>query len=472
MSLYSYGYKREPPAVKKLRKVYLWKVEQAKKEGRAEWKSFEETAKQYLGMVQKTFVENGEEVIRWCKILPFKASKQQVSDYLRWKQTQCGTKGERDKYAVPKNIKTKKETTGKDELKRIYIKTKDPVIKRVLAIRSLNKMLTNDLPNWEPKEDGRVHSTFGYSPPTGQFNASNPNVLNASKHTPLGQVFRRMIVAPEGYKLVELDYSRFHIATMGREAKDPSYIRFGRLDSHTIFTAQVVGRPISMNWEDEKIIEAVKEIKKNPEWLEARNKKYKHVVLGNQLGLGARRLWYQHREAIESEDEAKKLQKVIADLFPKVERFKGYITRVAHNQRFLRNEFGFRREFFDVIEMQWDHWERKWEERHGPDYEKALSFLVQSNAFGMLREKLLTLERLGYLERFGFVNTVHDSLVFLPAGEQVEELRELVVPILEAPCKRLANEACPEGLAVGVDFSVGKNWANYSQVNLEGMREC
>lgn len=156
---------------------------------------------------------------RWCVIEEFKASSNQLIRYLKWKQEEI--KGEISRlveergnqknpeltgkinelkkkledYQVPTDEKGK-ETTNKKELEPLYEKTGDPIFEKVIRIRSLDQNINNALPNWKPGKDGKVHTTWGYGAPTGQFDSRRPNILNASKHTEFGNEFRGIIEAP------------------------------------------------------------------------------------------------------------------------------------------------------------------------------------------------------------------------------------------------------------------------------------
>ncbi len=491
MSTFDYGYIRTPKAIKELELEFSTPIEvdielEAELDGfkqigyEVDWKALKKAAEERFGLVQRTFrvfdayLEKAVTVERWCKMTPFKPSKEQVVKYLKYKQENAKTMAEARQYKVPviRTREGEKETTGKDELKRICDATGDPVLKLILALRSVQKLLTNDLPNWKPTSDGRVHSTFRFSPPQGQLNASAPNVLNASKHTPLGQEFRGIVVALPGHKIIEFDYSRFHIATMGYLAGDTSYIRFGRLDCHSIFGTHVEGNePIGLDWSDSDIRLAVKSARAKPEFEHARNEKYKHTILGNQLGLGAFQLHMRHREHIKSKREAQELQKLLARMFLKVETYKRVITKQADSQRFLIDDWGQIRWFYDVFTHKYHKVNASWEAKHGTDYEKALSHLVQSVAFGMIKDKLKQVDIRGGCEEFSFINTVHDSLMFMPEDGQVDECIEMVYGIMTRACERLKGVACPDGLEVGVDVSVGRVWRSKEEREREGMEE-
>ena len=169
-------------------------------------------------------------------------------------------------YEVPKTLKTKRETTGKKELEIIYEKTGDRVLEMVVKIRSYDVNLSNYIPNWKPSRDGRVHTTWGYGAPTGQFDSRGPNILNCSKHTEFGNEFRGIIEAPKGYCFVEFDKKSYHVGTMGYCANDRDYIRFSQIDPHSILGSyidpSVIGGSIDLKWSDEDIRKAAGEFKK------------------------------------------------------------------------------------------------------------------------------------------------------------------------------------------------------------------
>jgi hypothetical protein len=90
----------------------------------------------------------------------------------------------------------------------------------------------------------------------------------------------------------------------------------------------------------------------------------------------------------------------------------------------------------------------------------------------MITDKILELEGLGLTRRYRFVNTIHDSLVFVPKVERVEACIEVVSKIMQAPCPKLVNEATgPQGLRVAVEVAVGRNMGKHTAANMGGMKE-
>jgi uracil-DNA glycosylase family 4 len=447
--------------------------------------------------------DSNEVINRWCIIEPFKASKDQLVKYLKWKKAevekvvedlvlQRQMLGGRDKeiteeietyrdlaksYEIPLTLKTKKETTGKKELDTLFDNTGDPVLALVTKIRSLDQNLNNAIPNWKPKGDSRVHTTFGFTASSGQLDARRPNVLNAGAHTEYSREFREIITAPVGRTFIEFDFRSFHVATMGYCANDKDYVRFSQIDPHSILGSyidpSVIGQTISLKWSDKDIDIAAREFKKRCKEIEkkggvnVRQELAKPTVLGNQLGLGAVKLQRQNRKFIKTIAEAEKMQELLVGLFPKVAKFKDAIREKAHLQQYLINEFGFIDYFFDVFSFEFNKRTNQWQKKHGDDSERVIAFPVQSTAFGKIQLDILECERLGYNEKYEFVVSIHDSLLFCVRVEHIDECLENVSRVMQAPCKMLINAATgAEGLAVGVEAKVGGTWANMKEVQI------
>lgn len=488
---YRYGFMREPAIVGSLRAAYGTTRTRLEARGipSSNIMPFEKWASSKTNLELRQFqgitegddlkgddISRDSSIARWCRVKPFKASKEQIVKYMK----HMG-------YKVPTALKTGKETTGKKDLQEVYEKTEDEIFAAIIKVRSLGKMLTNDLPNWAPASDGRVHTTFKFDPPNWQLNASNPNIQNARKHEPdpiskilrLGSRFRSIVKAPPGRFVAELDKKSFHVTMMGFEARDPLYIKWSKVDMHTLITSYIVKEPIPLSGEPD--MDKIKYIKKK--FKSIRDTQGKPTVLGNQLGLGPGKLFWMNKtyiddegkrqQGIESKKKAEWLQSLIADLFPKVDRYKTRIKEEAYYKGFLISNYGGLRWFSDVL--RWDYASRSM--RNGSEAEEAMSHPVQTDAFGMIHSEILDMgETSEILEEHWFANTVHDSVIFFPEWSKRDRFLEEVVPYMVKPAVELRDSVCcPDGLAVDVDISLspeGGNWASYhKEKNPMGIQE-
>jgi uracil-DNA glycosylase family 4 len=512
-----YGYIREPKVIAEEYARYSSCTERLREEGRRVvtfgeylWRKHNLTFAEFENRDKTTGVTS--KIERWCVIEEFKASSAQLIRYLKWKQGEL--KGEKEglveerlkvggrspeltgkvheiekmieSYEVPKDLKTKRDTTNKKELEVIYEKTGDKVLEMVVKIRSYDINLNNYIPNWKPSKDGKVHTTWGYTAPTGQFDSRGPNILNCSKHTEFGNEFRGIIEAPQGYCFVEFDKRSYHIGTMGYCANDKDYIRYSQLDPHSIFGSHIdpsiIGVSIDLKWSDKDILSAAAEFKKRCKEIKAKDPQHnvdvrqelaKPTVLGNQLGLGATKLQWQNRKFIKTIRDAEKMQATLAGMFPKVEVFKVEIKNKAFTQRYLIDEFGRIQYFYDVFVFQWNKKQGKWWRKEGEGAREPVAFRVQGVAFSALQMSMLNLEDMHVNEEFNFCNTIHDSLIFMPEISKRDKCIEVVYSELLKPCPKLVNEATgPLGLVIGTGVSIGHNWKAYDkEKNPEGMQE-
>jgi len=510
------GYVRIPKLVSELWKIYINKINTIKLKENQKLISLEEfiAKKSYQPIVKSgentkiwgryrygqfdILQKNGEfeRVGRWCLVKDFNPnSSKQIISYIKSK-----------KHKVPVKL-TGEETSDARELERLAIQSGDLMYDQIIEYRQVNKMLTNDCPNWTPDKEGKVHTEFGFLPASGQLNSRNPNVQNANKHKALGKRFRRIVRARSGgglgggrsdgrlgrkRLLVELDYSGYHAIMLGREAQSERYINISKCDAHSWFTSYVIGKPVEYPKDFDsdirsrnQFINRLKDIKQ--EYKVIRDTQSKPTILGVGLGLGPKKMYWMNRPrfdkklnqmvGIQSEARSKQLQGIIKELLPELFEYQERIKELALRQTYLINKWGMIRWFFDV---------------RGEDGEKAIAFNVQGNAHGMLRWIMRRLEEeLSYEvdiknyadtsyfinddhsisanERFHFINTIHDSLIFEPFEDELELCINDVTRIMETPCLVLADpKVCPKGLVVRVEASWGENWGSYDKIENPG----
>lgn len=409
------------------------------------------------------------EVERWAKLQPFKDSSQQLIRYMRFRR-----------HEVPKDRKTERDTTARKELEKLAKKTKDPLYLKLIEGREVDKMLSTYVEGWKPAADGRVHPKFGHATGTGQLNSRDPNAQNvpspkygSTTKMALAQSFRRMIRARSGRKLVELDLKSAHALTTGFEAKDALYMRMARIDMHSFFTAAgllKIEKPEKLiAMPDEELKAWFKFHRKSPriyippdgtfKWV--RDKKAKSTILGYGFGMGPGTLYAQNEESFRNIGEAKKAIDTLNGLFPRAAKWRNDIRELAHRQTFLRSRHEYIRWFFDVY--RWDAFRGRMVP--GDDSEAAIAFLPANDAHGHLKDVALRLDERGLLDRYHWINTIHDALLFEPEDALVEECVHVVKEELERPSEILVDpEMAPGGLWIEAEASVGEDWFAMEEV--------
>lgn len=77
-------------------------------------------------------------------------------------------------------------------------------------------------------------------------NSYSPNMQNVPRGKTLGRCMRQGICAPDGYKVVSIDYSQIELRMVAHVSGDPALIRafLEGQDIHASTAAQIVGKPV------------------------------------------------------------------------------------------------------------------------------------------------------------------------------------------------------------------------------------
>ncbi len=443
----------------------------------------------------------GEKLVRWCRVQPFLPnSPQQILRYIQFKRSEeveekvaryLGAtprdslpaeqlealikKAERNaRYYVPTDFKKGTPTTAKKELTRLAKKTGDPLFPLNIQYRELAKVEATYVDGWAPDAEGFVHTHFGFGPATAQLDSKRPNSMNAPKPASvngdagtkdrLALAFRTIIRAKPERVLIEADFKAFHALTMGFAARDATYMRLARRDIHSFVTGHMLklaGRDRWLNLPDQQLDEVLKGIKKTHRSI--RDKKAKPGIFLIQFGGGWNKLYDLNQESFDSPVEAKQLIDLIKGLFPKIFECQDAYRKLAARQHFLRSPHNFIRWFEEIY--RWDTRKMAW--TSGRDSEAAMAFIPANMAHCTIREALKRMEEKGWLERYGFVNPVHDSLVFHCERRWEEEAMWNIKGEMEMPSRVLVDPVvAPGGLVCEVEVSRGEDWGHMEEIKL------
>ena len=130
--------------------------------------------------------------------------------------------------------------------------------------------------------------------------------------------------------------------------------------------------------------------------------------------------------------------------FRRWEAWKERILDLAARQTYLLDEWGKVQFFFEVYSWRKNKYNR-WEKVRTDEAEKALAFRVQGTAFGMLKYEHKIIEEKGWNETYNWLNSIHDSLVFMPRIKDRDNCLADIQGIMNAPCPILRNEATGAG---------------------------
>ena len=371
---------------------------------------------------------------RWAKVLPFlPTSSQQMKAYCKLK-----------KYKLPKNYKTKKETTDEDALHKLMVRHNDPILRASIECRQLKKVLGTYVNGWKPGPDGRIHSTPGFWGAMYRISWRNPNIsatVTDKKDDYIAAGFRKCVEAPEGYVLLERDWSGIEAVLVGWFAEDEAYMRLARLGVHSFLLSHMLECPADLTWDDEKLSAYFKKLKKENS---ARFDDAKHCIHGTNYGMGPKLMSERYEMTMAT---AKRLQKLYFILFPKIRQWQISVLDRAHKEARLVNPFNNVMWFFDVY--RWDS--RSGKHRLGNEAKSAISFLPRDTAAGMLKEVLLRLKPLA--EEGIMLSSTHDAILCQVREDDVDRVDAILKTEMERPVPEL------NGLSIRSEAKVGKCWS-------------
>ncbi len=84
--------------------------------------------------------------------------------------------------------------------------------------------------------NGRIHGSFNQTrTSTGRLSSSDPNLQKIPVRTSIGKRIRTAFIAPEGHKLLAVDYKLLELVMMGHQSQDPALLAAFRagMDIHT-----------------------------------------------------------------------------------------------------------------------------------------------------------------------------------------------------------------------------------------------
>ena len=248
-------------------------------------------------------------------------------------------------------------------------------------------------------------------------------------------------------------------------------MRMARLDMHSFvagcflkcWTPQIMEEP------DDALQDRFRWFKADADRKRVRDKQSKPSILGIGFGMGARRLYQENLEHFGGEATAKRFLALLEHIFPRVFGWQRRIRQLAHDRTYLKSPFGHIRRFYEVF--VWDYKSATY--KNGDQAEEAVAFLPANIAFGNIRLTKKELERRGINDRYGLVNTIHDSLVYCFDRDLLDQHVAEVYPVLTAKSRVLVNSVAPDGLWCDAECNAGPNWSAMEEIPVkEAQREA
>ena len=326
----------------------------------------------------------------------------------------------------PKKTKTGQYVTSEEVLESL--RTKHPVVEKILEHRGLKKLLgtyIDALPKLVNPETGHIHTSFNQTiTTTGRLSSSNPNLQNIPVRNEYGKEIRKAFIPEEGCLFFSADYSQIELRIMAHLSGDEHMIEAFRngYDIHAATAAKIFKKSLEEVTKEER-------------------SKAKTANFGIIYGISAFGL--AERMGV-SRTEAKELIEGYFQTYPKVKEYmnrsiemareKGYTETVYHRKCHLRDINSHNA----VV--------RGYAERN------AINSPIQGSAADIIKIAMIRIYHRFREEqlRSKMILQVHDELNFSVYPEEKEKVQQIVIEEME--------HAYSMQVPLEADYGWGKNW--------------
>ncbi|CAB0150815.1 DNA polymerase I [Pseudidiomarina piscicola] len=335
-----------------------------------------------------------------------------------------------EKLQLPVRKKTPKgaPSTAEEVLQELALDYPLPdVIMRHRGLSKLKSTYTDKLPKMVNPRTQRIHTSYHQAvTATGRLSSSDPNLQNIPIRTAAGRRVRQAFTAPEGYRIMAIDYSQIELRIMAHLSQDKNLLE-----------AFSKGRDIHKATASEVFAVALEEVTSE------QRRRAKAVNFGLIYGMSAFGL---ARQLDIPRHEAQQYMDKYFERFPGVQRYMEDTREQAKRDGYVETLFG-RRLHLPEIRAQ-NGARRKAAER------AAINAPMQGTAADIIKYAMIKvadyMHREVPSEQAWMVMQVHDELVFEVHQDHVEALQKALVAVME--------DAVTLDVPLLAEAGVGDNW--------------
>ncbi len=132
-----------------------------------------------------------------------------------------------NKLKLPKGRKTgADDRPSVDKRYLLTIKNMHPYLPMYLLYKELRTLKNSYVDSLKRQlVNGRIYGSFNQTrTSTGRLSSSDPNLQKIPQRTDLGRRIRTAFIAPEGYKLLKVDYKLIELVMMAHQSQDPALL--------------------------------------------------------------------------------------------------------------------------------------------------------------------------------------------------------------------------------------------------------
>lgn len=325
-----------------------------------------------------------------------------------------------------KKTKTGQYVTSEDVLQNL--RTKHPVIDKILDYRGLKKLLStyiDALPQLINPQTGHIHTSYNQAvTSTGRLSSSNPNLQNIPIRDENGKEVRKAFIPDEGNLFFSADYSQIELRIMAHLSGDENMIEAFRMghDIHAATASKIYKKPIEEITADER--------------RKAKTANFGIIYGITTFGLAERMLV--------SRAEAKELIDEYFATYPKVKEYMDKSINNAREKGYTETLLGRRCNLPDINSR--NATVRGYAERN------AINAPIQGSAADIIKIAMARIDHRMQQEglRSKMILQVHDELNFSVIPEEKERIQALVVEEMQ--------NAYTMSVPLLADCGWGDNW--------------
>jgi DNA polymerase-1 len=326
----------------------------------------------------------------------------------------------------PKKTKTGQYKTGEEELEKI--RSKHPIISKILEQRGVKKLLTTYIdafPLLVNPKTGKVHTSFNQTvAATGRLSSTDPNLQNIPIRDERGKELRRVFIPDDGCLFVSSDYSQIELRIMAHLSGDENMIEaFNKgQDIHAATASKIFKIPI------EEVDQDMRRKAKTANF---------GIIYGiTPFGL-SERLTIPRTEAKELIDD-------YFSTFSGVKKYMENSIEKAREHGYVETVYGRKRYLPDISSR--NATVRGFAERN------AINAPIQGSAADIIKVAMVKIHK--RLEQDNkkskMIMQVHDELNFNVVPEELDYIREMVVEEME--------NSYHMNVQLKTEIGVGENW--------------
>ncbi len=311
----------------------------------------------------------------------------------------------------PKKTKTGQYATTEEIL--ISLKSKNPIVGKILEYRGLKKLLNtyiDALPLLINPETGHIHTSFNQAvTTTGRLSSSNPNLQNIPVRDEQGKEVRKAFIPEEGQEFFCADYSQIELRIMAHLSGDENLIEAFNAgqDIHAATAAKIFHKSLEEVSSDER-------------------RKAKTANFGIIYGISA----FGLAERMDvSRTEAKELIDGYFLTYPGVKEYMDKSIAMAREKGYTETIFRRRCYLPDINSNNANV--------RGNAERNAINSPIQGSAADIIKIAMIRVYQRMKEEqlRSKMILQVHDELCFTVVPEEKERLEKIVVEEMQAACK-------------------------------------